>query len=158
MKRLGLVFIIICLVGCAHVVSKEFREGVQDTDMNALFRDPDAYRGRAVILGGIIISSMNTDDGTYIEVLQKPLNNQGRPREADESYGRFLVFSGEYLETAIYSRGREVTVAGQVMGKRVRPLGESQYSYLLIKGIELHLFKPRYGPSFRFGVGIIKTF
>lgn len=159
MKRLVLAFIVICLIGCAHVVSKEFREGAQkEIDTKALFRDPEAYRGKAVILGGIIISSMNTDEGTYIEVLQRPLNHQGRPKDADESYGRFLVFSEEYIETAIYSRGKELTVAGQVMGKRVRPLGDIQYSYLLIKGMELHLFKPRYGPSFRFGIGIIKTF
>ncbi|MDI6890948.1 MAG: Slp family lipoprotein [Thermodesulfovibrionales bacterium] len=159
MKRFLLILTIISLFGCAHVVSKEIRETVdKELTTPALFKDPDAYKGRVVILGGVIVSSTNTEEGTYIEVLQKPLDYRGRPEDTDISYGRFIIFFEGYLDTAVYSQGREMTVAGEVIGKKVCPLGEIQYPYLLIKSKELHLFKPRYGIPIRFGIGIWKAF
>lgn len=41
---------------------------------------------------------------------------------------------------AIYSKGREVTLAGEVKGKRVLPLGEIEYTYPLIAIKEIHLW------------------
>ncbi len=160
MKRfLFLTLVITSLFGCAHVISQELR-GRVDRELTpmALFKDPDAYKGKTVMLGGVIVSSINTDEGTYIEVLQKPLDYRGRPEDADISHGRFIVFYEGYLDTAIYSRGREMTVAGEVIGKRLRPLGEIQYPYPLIKSRELHLFEPPYGIPIRFWIEIWKTF
>jgi outer membrane lipoprotein len=151
--------IIISLFGCAHVISKELRERAYgEPPEPVLFRDPDAFKGRIVILGGVIVSSMNTEEGTYIEVLQKPLDYRGRPEDTDVSFGRFLILYKGYLDTAVYSQGREVTVAGEVMGKKVQPLGEIQYPYPLIKSNELHLIEPRYGFPIRFGIGIYTAF
>lgn len=130
------------LLSCVHVVSKEWMEKA-DTGINPqqLFKSPDAYKGKIIILGGIIVKSTNTKEGTYIEVVQIPLDSTGRPVKKDISYGRFLILYEGYLDTAIYSRGREVTVAGEVIGEKTRPLGEIQYSYLLVKSKELYLFE-----------------
>lgn len=159
MKRLFLILFALSLSGCAHVISQELRQKV-DKELTpiSLFKEPDVYKGRIVMLGGIIISSINTEEGTYIEVLQIPLDYRGRPEDRDLSHGRFIIFYEGYLDTAIYTRGREITVAGEVIGKRVRPLGEIQYSYPLIKATELHLFKPPLGIPIRFGIEIWKTF
>lgn len=155
MKRFLLFFIIVSLLGCVHVVSKELRnKAYGEPSASALFKDPDAFKGRTVILGGIIVSSTNTKEGTYIEVLQKPLDYRGRPEDTDASHGRFIIFSEGYLETAVYSQGREITVAGEVIGKELRPLGEIQYPYPLLKSKELHLFEPRYDIPVHFGIGI----
>lgn len=155
MKRFLLLLITVSLFSCAHVVSKELRnKAYGEPPVSALFKDPDSSKGRTVILGGIIVSSANTQEGTYIEVLQKPLDNRGRPEDTDASQGRFIIFSEGYLETAVYSQGREITVAGEVIGKELRPLGEIQYPYPLIKSSELHLFEPRYGIPIHFGIGI----
>jgi outer membrane lipoprotein len=78
-----------------------------------------------------------------MEILQKPADIEGRPRDVDESDGRFLALYKGYLDTAIYSREREVIVAGKVMGKRVLPLSEVVYTYPLISIKEIHLFKAR---------------
>jgi len=52
MKRFLLVLTIIFLSGCAHVVSEELRvRADRDLPPMALFSDPDAHRGRIVILG-----------------------------------------------------------------------------------------------------------
>jgi outer membrane lipoprotein len=154
-----IILVIMSLLGCAHVISKELREKAdKELSFTALLKDPDKYVGRFVILGGIIASSANAEEGTFIEVVQKPLDSRERPEDTDVSEGRFLILSEGYLNSAIYSQGTEVTVAGKVIGKRVRPLGEIQYTYPLIKSSEIHLFRPHYGIPIRFGIGIFKTF
>ncbi len=151
--------VMISLLGCAHVISPELRESAEkELSFNALLKDPDRYEGRLVILGGIIAGVTNTEEGTYIEVVEKPLDSRGRPKEIDISEGRFLIFYEGYLDKAIYSEGKEVTVAGTVIGKRVRLLGEIQYPYPLLKSRELYLVGPRYGTPIHFGIGIFKTF
>jgi outer membrane lipoprotein len=155
MKRFLLLLTIVSLFSCAHVISKELRDKAYgELPTSALFKDPDKFKGRIVILGGVIVSSTNAQEGTYIEVLQKPLDYSGRPEDTDASHGRFIIFSEGYLETAIYSQGREITVAGEVIGKELHPLGEIQYTYPLIKSKELHLFEHRYDIPVHFGIGI----
>lgn len=155
MKRFLLLFIVVSLFGCAHIISDELRQKANgEPPVPLLFKDPDLFKGRIVILGGAIVSSTNTKEGTYIEVLQKPLDYRGRPESTDTSFGRFIILYEGYLDTAVYSQGREVTVAGEVMGKTIRPLGEIQYHYPLIKSKELHLLEPRYNMPIHFGIGI----
>jgi len=149
MKRFLLLLTILSLIGCAHVVSQKMRELADKPPHPAeLFKDPDAQKGRFVILGGSIAGSTNTQEGTYIEVVQKPLDSRGKPEYTDVSYGRFIIFYEGYLDTAIYSKGREITVAGEVIGKKVQPLGEVQYPFPLIKSTKLHLFEPGYYGTF----------
>jgi outer membrane lipoprotein len=155
MKRFLLILIIISLFGCAHVVSEEMRQKAYgEPSASVLFKDPDSFKGRTVILGGVIVSSINAKEGTYIEVLQKPLDHLGKPEDTDISSGRFIIFYEGYLDTAVYSQWREVTVAGEVMGKKVQSLGEIQYPYPLIKSKELHLLEARYDMPVHFGIGI----
>ena len=159
MRRIiSVLIILIIFSGCAHVISKDIRI-LADKEIPALnyIREPDKYKGRIVILGGVIASSLNTVEGTYIEVIQKPLNYRGIPEDTDISYGRFLILYDGYLDTAIYSPGREITVAGEVLGKRIGRIGEMQYAYLLLKSKEIYLFKYRPLPI-RFEIGIWHVF
>lgn len=159
--RRFVLFICISLLfsGCAHVVSKEMRDRAdKGVPPEVLFQDPDAYVGRVVILGGFIVSTAMTEDGSYLEVVQNPLDSMGRPGDRDISSGRFLIFFEGRIDTAIYSAGREVTVAGEVLGRKVQPLGETQYSYPLIKADELHLIKGRREIPVHFGIWIWKSF
>ncbi len=160
MKRLLLVFsLTFFTLGCAHIVSQDLRDrAVKELPTASLFKEPKAHKGKIVILGGSIVSSLNTQEGTYIEVVEKPLDYRGRPRYTDQSHGRFLVFYEGFLDTAIYSEGRNITVAGEVMGEKVRPLGEINYHYLLIKSRELHLLQPGQRMPIRFGIGIWQSF
>lgn len=159
MNRIILLSILILfLYGCAHVISKDLRViAHRDIPISDIMKNPDAHIGKIIIIGGTIASSINTAEGTYIEVVQKPLDYRGAPEDTDVSYGRFIIFYEGYLDTAIYSPGREVTVAGEVMGKRIQRLGEMQYPYLLVRSKEIHLFKYRPLPI-RFEIGIWHTF
>jgi outer membrane lipoprotein len=154
-----LLLVFALLLGCAHVVPQESRRTVEPgLTPEMLFKDPGLYRGKTVMLGGVVISSKNTSEGSYLEVLERPLDSLERPRDVDVSSGRFLVFSEKYLETAIFTQGREVTVGGEVMGSERRPLGESEYTYPLIKSREIYLLSPRRRTPIRFGIGIWTAF
>ncbi len=103
-------------------------------------KDPDAYRGRVVLWGGEIIESKNLKEGTRVVVLQKDLNRWGRPKESNKSQGRFIVLYPGYLDTAIYRRDREVTVAGEVIGQEGLPIDEIEYTYPVLSPRGIHLW------------------
>ncbi|MBZ0154803.1 MAG: Slp family lipoprotein [Alphaproteobacteria bacterium] len=149
-------FVLLAVAGCAHVVSRDVREAAdRSLPSRAFFADPDAYRGKVVILGGTIITTTNTKEGTTIEVLEQPLDSFERPKDGrDASFGRFIVFHPEYLDPAVHTMGKLVTVAGEVMGSKTGLIGEMEYRYPLIRSREIHLFRPS-GPSpVYFGIGI----
>ncbi len=160
MKKLYFIPLLFFLLSsCAHVISQEVRDQVnKELTPEILFKNPVAYKGRIVLIGGVIVSSKNTDEGTYVEVLQKPLDYRGRPKDIDISYGRFILFHEGYLDTAIYSMGKEITVAGEVFGEKILPLGEIQYTYPFIGSKELRLPEPRQGIPVRLSIGIFKAF
>jgi outer membrane lipoprotein len=159
MKKLILISALTVIIGCAHVISQEVRNEVDpEVTPEMIFSSPDAYKGKSVILGGVIINSQNTQEGTSIEVLHRPTDYRGRPKNTDISLGRFLIFYEGYLDTAIYSVGRKVTVAGEVLGKRTRPLGKLEYPYVVIKSTELHLVKSQRDGGVGFSLGIFTTF
>jgi outer membrane lipoprotein len=139
-----LIFLFFIAAGCTPLISRELRRELSpDITFKQVIKDPDAHKGKTVLISGIILGSRNTKEGTLIEILQKPADIGGRPMDVDDSEGRFLALYDGYLDTAIYSRGREAIVAGKIKGKRTLPLGEIEYTYPLILIREIHLFKAK---------------
>jgi outer membrane lipoprotein len=145
MKAISILLVMYFLIsaGCSPITRQLSKEISSDITFKEVIKDPEAYKGKIILVSGIILGSKNTKEGTLMEILQKPADIEGRPRDVDESDGRFLALYKGYLDTAIYSREREVIVAGKVMGKRVLPLSEVVYTYPLISIKEIHLFKAR---------------
>ena len=136
-----IIYFLFSFTGCAPVISKQLRQQVaKELSLKAILKDPDAYKGKTVLWSGVIISSMNVKEGTMIEVLQKPADKQGKPKDVDDSEGRFLALYPGYLDVAIYNGGRKVTVAGEVQGKKIQRLGEIEYAYPLVSAKEIHLW------------------
>jgi len=156
------VFILIILLfsfGCAHVISEEIRGRADSSiSLSSVFKNPDAYRGSVVIVGGTIVNAVNKNEGTYLEVAEKPLNYRGVPKYSDSSYGRFIIVYPGFLDSALFSKGRHVTVAGEVIGTRIQKLDEMDYSYLFLKSIEIHLAGPDRGIPVYFGIGVSHSF
>ena len=144
------------LASCAPIISKELRAQVdKEIHFGELSQDPTSYLGKIVLLGGEIIGAKNTKDGTLIEILQRPTNSEGRPKNVDLSEGRFLAHYDGYLDSAIYAKGREVTVAGAVKGERVLPMDEIEYVYPVVEIKEIHLWPSRtkqeyYSPPYHY--------
>jgi outer membrane lipoprotein len=143
--RSRLWVVIACLVltgmGCTHVVSETLRQQAQPPVPFAELRaNPEALKGRTVIMGGEILQTTNLRDATRIEVLQRPLNVSESPQLTDATGGRFMALCNEYLDPAVYAQHRRITVAGQVMGTYEGKVGEADYSYPLISCEETHVF------------------
>ena len=146
LRSLLLVGIGLCILlsGCATVISKEIiRQANREISVGEVAESPDIYKGEVVIWGGEIVDAENRKEGTVLEVLEKPIDMTLRPKEVDQSSGRFLAVYDGYLDVAIYAPGREVTVAGEIRGERVLPLGEIEYAYPLITVNEIYLWSPR---------------
>jgi outer membrane lipoprotein len=154
---------VILMSGCSHVISNEV---LKEVDRNITFaqvaKAPDAYKGKTVLFGGDIIETQNLPDKTLILVLQRPIGRRGEPAAGDVSEGRFIIQTPGFLDPAIYSPGRKVTVAGMVLGKEVRPLGKIEYTYPIIEKRELYLWseqdysstKPQTHVGFGIGIGL----
>jgi outer membrane lipoprotein len=152
MKRLAVFGMILVLVsGCVNAISRGVLKDVdREITFSALIKAPNTYQGKMVMLGGIIVNTINKPEGTLLEVYQTRLD-RGRPVDTDRSEGRFLALYQGFLDSEIYKQGRRVTLAGTVQGEKVQQLGEIEYHYpyLIIKEIHLWQEEPpvRYEPD-----------
>lgn len=136
-----LIMLLLPMAGCAPVISKQVREQVKpDTTFTAVLNDAERYQGQMIVLSGVIVDAKNTKEGTLLQVLQRPAGFRGQPKDVDKTEGRFLALDNRYLDVYVYAKGREVTVAGEVLGKRTLPLDTTDYTYPLIRVKELYLW------------------
>ena len=164
LRRIGffesiLMLSLLGVAGCGAVISQEVLTNVdQNISFKDLLKDPEVFRGKTVLLGGEIIETENFPGKTQIIVLQRPLNSEEKPTGKDKSEGRFIVSIPEFLDPAIYGKGRKITVAGTVMGKEARTLNGIEYDYPMIERRELHLWPVEKTvetePRVIFGIGI----
>jgi len=156
---LQLALATIIFAGCAPPFSKTLLDSVEkNLPFSELHKAPDRHIGKLMMVGGTIVDTKNLKDGTQIEVLQKPLDSEGRPALNDETGGRFLIVTSQFLDGAVYHRGRSVTLIGEVAGSKTQPLDETEYRYPVLVAKELHLWSPYAGPRFSIGVGMYRGF
>ena len=150
-----IVFICGIAAGCASSpfpkqITQAAKRQPSFTEISA---HPEAYKGRTLLLGGTIIQTANLGNASEIEVLQKPLDRWNeRPEETDQSYGRFLIRCTKFLDSAVYAKDREITVAGPLEGKEIRPLDQTQYPYPVIGCTQIQLW-PQRVPAAYYGYG-----
>jgi len=83
--------------GCVRPFSEEALNKVnKNISFSELKIEPERYKGAWVLLAGLIIDSINTKDGTSIEVLQKPMGCDGRPEDTDATEGQFIALTGRF--------------------------------------------------------------
>jgi outer membrane lipoprotein len=138
------VLLIILLQGCLPI-SKQLRAQAERTlTFHQVFQNPDAYKGKIVIWGGDVVETINQKDGTtLIVVLQRPLDWTEEP-EFNRSEGRFIIFVQGYVDPYVFRRGRRITVAGEIEGKKVMHLGELEYPYPLLLSKQIYLWGAYY--------------
>lgn len=148
--------VVLNMFGCTPLFPSRITAQVDKSISFAdLRKNPESYKGKWVMVAGVIVDATTEKDGrTYMEVVQKPADSQGKPLRTDESGGRFIVVSKQFLDPAIYRGGRVITVVGEVIGESIKPLGEITYRYPLLAIEALHLWEPTYGPRYQFGVGV----
>jgi outer membrane lipoprotein len=145
-RAIFLVLMLCALVfqlnACTPVISHQIMEQVdRNLTYGTLTSRPDETKGKIALLGGTIVQTVPKPNQTEIEVVQKQLSSSGEPYLTDKSEGRFLVVIDRFLDPAIYRSGRDITVAGEVQESVIRRLGEIDYRYPVITGMELYLWK-----------------
>ena len=132
------------LIGsCAPFPQETMREVEKDIALGDVLKDPGLFKGKVVLWGGVIIETVNRPDVTLIIVRQTELDFQKQPKDLDKSAGRFIVRYKGFLDPAIYSKDRELTVSGAIAGKEERVIGEHRYVYPVIDARDIRLWEKR---------------
>jgi outer membrane lipoprotein len=154
---LGLLGLVLAAASGCSPIAREHREAaVRDVPFGTVLADPEAYKGKIFIWGGWIVETANRPEGTELVVLQAPLDSGDEPREAARTQGRFLAKTAQFLDPALYCRGRRLTVAGELAGRETRKLDQAEYAYPVLTARQLHLWaeERRRGPRFSVGLGV----
>jgi outer membrane lipoprotein len=163
-KRSGyilFVFFIMFLMGCATGISRQSRSKVTYSGtFSELQKTPDVYKDEIIMLGGKILETNVSSTLSELTVLQLALGNNGRPVNLDQSHGRFLVQSKQFLDPAIYQKGMLLTLVGKLKGSEVRAIGGFDYVYPIVEPIEIKLWPMEIltQPRFHFGFGVGTVF
>jgi outer membrane lipoprotein len=138
------LLLLILFSGCTPI-SKELRAQTDRTvSFRQVFQNPEANKGKIVIWGGEIIETINQKDGTtLIVILQRPLDWMEEPK-FQRSEGRFIVRAEGYVDPYVFKRGRRITVAGEILERKVMRLGELEYPYPLLQSKQLYLWGEYY--------------
>lgn len=93
--------------------------------------------------GGRIAGVENHANETWLDVVARPLDDDGRPRSSDDSLGRFIARVDGFLDPAVYAKGRDVTVAGTIERSITRQIGDYPYPYVVVKADTTKLWELR---------------
>src|SRR4030067_3538478 len=145
-KLLLFSFLLLFTIGCAHVISTDLRAQVaHNLTLQQAIHNPNAYKGKMVVWGGEIIQVMNQRDGkSLIEVFQRPLGWREEPKGTVASEGRFLALADKYLDPYVFWKGRRVTVAGEILGEKIKPIDQMDYRYPLLLSKQIYLWEEYY--------------
>ena len=147
------------LSACAKAVPPDALTNVDHAiSFENLSKNPEAFTGKTVLLGGTIALTENDPKNTALTILQQDLDSDLKPLNNDQSKGRFIVTAPEFLDPAIFAKGRRITAVGRVTGRETRPLNGIPYVYPVIEKTYLHLWPHEYEadskPRFYFGIGV----
>jgi outer membrane lipoprotein len=139
------------VLGCANKpISEQYRKEAKAENLNfrMVLQNPDAYVGGIVLWGGIIIKATPLKNGSELIVLETPIGRDEIPKSASQSEGRFIAVSSKFLDPAIYTRGKRITLAGKITGKKTLILGETTYTYPVIQIRQLVYWEMRLSYDF----------
>ncbi|MGR8981608.1 MAG: Slp family lipoprotein [Gammaproteobacteria bacterium] len=102
------------------------------------------YMNAPVRWGGTIIDVENEQNFSLVQVMSYPLNSFGRPMLDDPYEGRFLIKSPEFLDPSVYTKGKEMTVAGAIAGDTERRVGKKILRLPVVNANVIHLWPDYY--------------
>lgn len=124
-------------------ISKQYLQQAKEDNLpfRMALRNPDAHIGATVVWGGRVIHTENLKKGSYIIVLETSLARDTRPIDSRYSKGRFIAQSSDFLDPELYTKCREVTVAGVITGRKKMPIGNMIYTYPVVKIQQIYLWE-----------------
>lgn len=135
---------LLLLVGCAPVLDRRLMdEGTREFNPSHLVETPEAFKDHLFILGGVIVGTKLTEEGSQIEALFVPVDKYGNLEDPARYGGRFLAIypkSRGLLDPMIYKKGREITIAGDFSEARQAKIDEMSYTYPVFIIRQIHLW------------------
>lgn len=133
MKVVVLLLLSIGLAACASQVPLAIRAPLADVpDVQSARLAKAEMIGTRVRWGGVIALLENRQQDTWIEIVDRPLDSNGRPVDSDKSGGRFIARIPGFLDPATYARDRELTVTGLLAASITRAVGDYPYRYPVV--------------------------
>lgn len=124
-------------VGCSPVPKKYLREVDPSVTLTTIVTLPDYYRGKLVILGGVILEEEMRDGRLWLHAKNRPLDQDYRPQLPpsvdDPEAGWYWVIVGNPKNfPPSYHHWAEMTVVGRVTG--MAPGKEPMLSLAYVRG------------------------
>ncbi len=145
-------FCFIFLFSCAPVLRHDtMNKAIREFSFSDINKEPEHFKGKLFVLGGIIVDTKAMPDGSLIEAIYVPVNSRGYLKEVRKSYNRFYaIFPKEsgFLDPLIFHRNREITLAGEFVEFKKGKIDEMEYSYPLFTIKELYLWPETRGYYF----------
>ena len=139
MRFLTITIVILALSACTSIP-----EPIQGSypEITPARVEPGVF-GSSARWGGVILDSKNKDNGTCFEVLSRELDKYLRPELQDATLGRFIACAQGFHDPIIFTKGREITVTGQIQNIEVRKVDDFDYRYPVLKVDDLVLWEKR---------------
>ncbi|AIF47721.1 Slp family lipoprotein [Dyella japonica] len=152
-KPLILATAVATLAACATVPQPLQGTYTQVTSVSAQ-QEGNGASGAQVRWGGQIIKTEPGPQETCFYVLQRPLDDQARPKEGSsdsETQGRFVACRAGFYDPEVFTRGRDITVTGVIQGSMSEKIGDYNYAYPRVEANVVYLWPKRvavnYGPG-----------
>ena len=152
-KPLILATAVATLAACATVPQPLQGTFTQVTSTSAQ-QEGNGGSGAQVRWGGQIIKTEPGPQETCFYVLQRPLDDQARPKEGSsdsDTQGRFVACRAGFYDPEVFTRGRDITVVGVIQGTTSEKIGEYNYAYPRVEANVVYLWPKRvpvnYGPG-----------
>jgi len=142
-KLVVVVLLVLSLVSCVPAIRSDYmQQGARNPSLAALIQNPDMYRDRLFILGGVIARTTLKAEDSEIEALYVPVDNWGYPQDAVSSSQRFLALYPReqgILDPLIYQKNRRATIAGVFTGVVTGKVDEMEYVFPLFRIMQIYL-------------------
>ncbi len=120
-----------------------------DVQLAEVTQDLANYTNAQVRWGGTIISKQAHEDHLRLEVLQRPLDDKGKPITSANSDGRFIAIIPAPYKQQRFFNDRRITVQGIIQGSEQKQINSQTQQTLPIVNVAEHYAwhynKPYYG-------------
>jgi outer membrane lipoprotein len=143
------------LAGCGARIPATLQSQVSwELGFAEIRRQPEAYIGRLVALGGSVLQIEAVDQGYRAVVSELPLDpSRHRPVANQPPRGLFLLLLPRRTLPPDLRPGREVTVVGEVLGKGTLTGAAEAEALPLLEERHTHVWGSSWWPQIYIGIG-----
>jgi outer membrane lipoprotein len=82
--------------------------------------------------GGVILETRAGKEETCFEILSRELSKSMRPRNTEQTAGRFIACKEGFHDPEVFAKGREITLTGRISAMDTRKVDEFDYRYPVV--------------------------